>query len=125
MIKDHYYPFRIDFAEYEFGEYNSFKIHHFTYFIDSRVKLYWNLTGTHQIITGDYLMYPVYVNNLLDVSVVCPTGFYGGIYPDVSQWQTLWGDGIQAGLEQWDDNNIQNNDGWSSTWAIEDGKILT
>ena len=44
-----------------------------------------------------------------------------GFYPNSNQnkWKTTWGDGIVAGDEEWDDNNTQDSDGWSSKWTIE------
>ena len=49
--------------------------------------------------TADSWKYLFYVssyikNSIYNVQVVCPTGYYDGIYRAVTQWQTLWGDGI-------------------------------
>jgi len=36
-------------------------------------------------------------------------------------WEEIWGDGLNFGQHQWDDNNTYNGDGWSNTWEIETG----
>ena len=39
-----------------------------------------------------------------------------GFYPDITKasWITLWGDGLRAGSEKWDDANTSSGDGCSS-----------
>ena len=58
----------------------------------------------------------IYVN---DIWVEWTTGFYPNT--DQSQCITHCGDSIRTGSEAWDDGNISNGDGWSSTWTIETG----
>ena len=38
---------------------------------------------------------------------------------DNTSWDTVCGDGKRAGLEEWDDQNTTNGDGWSSTCTID------
>ena len=50
-----------------------------------------------------------------DTCTKCTSGYY----PNSSkiQWITLWGDGLKAGTEKWDDGNTSNGDGWLSDWS--------
>ena len=36
-------------------------------------------------------------------------------------WHTIWGDGLRVGIEQWDDGDNINNNGWSNECTIETG----
>ena len=38
-------------------------------------------------------------------------------------WYAVWGDGMKASVEGWDDNNLTDGDGWSSNWVVEQGYI--
>ena len=58
----------------------------------------------------------IYVN---DIWVEWTTGFYPNT--DQSQCITHCGDNIRTGSEAWNDGNVSNGDGWSSTWTIETG----
>ena len=65
----------------------------------------------------------------------CPTNYYSdsnatswkswgiGFYssPGDPTWHTIWGDGIRAGSEKWDDRNTTPYDGCSNLWTIETG----
>ena len=50
-----------------------------------------------------------------------------GYSPNTSKTtcQTVWGDGLRAGTESWDDQNTSNSDGCSSTWTIESNYVCT
>ena len=55
-----------------------------------------------------------------DTWVKWSRGFYTD-YSDTSQCITKVGDGIRAGGEKWDDGNIKDGDGCSSSCVVEDG----
>ena len=42
-----------------------------------------------------------------------------------SSCNAIWGDGIKAPIEGWDDNNLLNGDGWSNSWTIELGYVCS
>ena len=46
-------------------------------------------------------------------------GFFCNVVSDTSVWEPIWGDGIKVGLEDWDDGNLVDNDGWNSTCYTE------
>ena len=56
-----------------------------------------------------------------DTWTICAAGFYQQGTTSPNSWVTHWGDGLLAGTEAWDDQNINNGDGWSSTCSIESG----
>ena len=47
----------------------------------------------------------------------------GGTTTNKDTWTEIWGDGIRFNSisTYWDDGNLSNNDGWSSSWQIESG----
>ena len=49
-----------------------------------------------------------------------------GFYPDSTKasWITLWGDGLRAGSEAWDDANTSNGDGCSSDCTTIEAKYV-
>ena len=50
-----------------------------------------------------------------DTCTFCTSGFYQNVLKNT--WVTHWGDGLRAGTEKWDDQNILNGDGWKSDWS--------
>ena len=48
----------------------------------------------------------------------CPAGYNGNQASSPTQCITVWGDGIKAGSEQWDDENTINDDGCQSDWTL-------
>ena len=58
-------------------------------------------------------------------SVSVWTAWPAGYSPNTAKnaWVTVWGDGLRAGTEQWDDRNANSGDGCSSTCTIESGYV--
>ena len=85
-----------------------------------RLELYWSSpTISEQIIPSDYFYYGDTVgSSVYQVSVVCPTGFYNNLASSPTSWATLWGDGIKAGSETWDDGNTVDGDGCQANWGV-------
>ena len=79
------------------------------------LKLYWSTPTISQvIIPSSYFYYGDTVgSSVYQVAVVCPSGFYNNIASSPTSWATLWGDGIKAGSEIWDDGNTVDGDGCS------------
>ena len=56
-----------------------------------------------------------------DTWVKCDPGYHTNLF-DTTQWITVWGDGLRAGTEKWDDGNTSNGDGCKSDWnSVEIG----
>ena len=85
-----------------------------------RLELYWSSpTISEQIIPSNYFYYGDTVgSSVYQVAVVCPSGFYNNIASSPTSWATLWGDGIKAGSEIWDDGNTVDGDGWQANWGV-------
>ena len=43
----------------------------------------------------------------------------GGTHTKADIWDEICGDGKNLGKFEWDDGNVLDNDGWSSSWEIE------
>ena len=87
----------------------------------------WSYPGqTSTVVPSTSLYYPTYVyNSPFNVTVVCQPDYIKIITGLIPQCVYLWGNGIRDGDEQWDDNNIQDGDGWSSIWMVENGYSCT
>ena len=56
-----------------------------------------------------------------DTWVKCDPGYHTNP-SDTTQWIIVWGDGLRAGTEKWDDGNTSNGDGCKSDWSsVETG----
>ena len=84
------------------------------------LKLYWSTPTISQvIIPSSYFYYGEIVgSSIYQISVFCPTGFYNNIASSPTSWATLWGDGIKAGSEIWDDGNTVDGDGCQANWGV-------
>ena len=55
-----------------------------------------------------------------DICTLCST-VAGVVSEDKRSWEPIWGDGLRHELEEWDDNNLDSDDGCSNTCIIEEG----
>ena len=60
-----------------------------------------------------------------DVCTLWPTGTIQQGTTSPNSWLSLWGDGKLQTSESCDDGNINNGDGWSNSWMIENGYKCT
>ena len=59
----------------------------------------------------------------VDVCIKWLTGY--AVNSDKTAWLPIWGDGLRVPKESWDDGNLTNGDGCSSSWSIESGYSCT
>jgi hypothetical protein len=57
--------------------------------------------------------------NLLRVSSSCAVGYQYNHPTNPTAWVEIWGDGRRVGIEEWDDANLIDSDGWSQLWKID------
>ena len=86
------------------------------------IKLYWNQTGSMQIIPNTYIFHKEYVSNSpFNITVACPSLYDGDNSQHPGEWYEICGDGHRIGREICDDGNTNNGDGCNSKWSqIED-----
>ena len=89
------------------------------------IRFYWsNSAFTKTIVPYTSMYWLVYVNSFpITVSSSCPAGYSGSIAIGQTKCSEVWGDSIRAGLEQCDDGNTSNSDGWNSVCKIENNWV--
>ena len=115
--------------------YHNYFMDYNNYLYFCKISVEWESTSTTraQIPTGNFLKTSNVGASPFQITVIC--------YPDSSvsctsvdpwstgykldkptaNWLTKWGDGIKTADEKCDDGNLNNGDGWSSTWTVENG----
>ena len=102
------------------NSYYDFLFNYNNYIGGYQLALYWSTsTLAKQLVPSDYFVDPYLVGSSpYQITTSCPTGFYGNIASSPTQCATVWGDGIKAGSEAWDDGNNLNDDGWQADCTI-------
>ena len=72
------------------------------------MSLEWSSPSTsRQIIpTSNYYITKLIGLSPFQITVSCPSGYYGNLASSPNAWATIWGDGIKAGSETCDDGTI-------------------
>ena len=65
--------------------------------------------------------YPTITKSEIPNSSIYLQSLAGSSPYNINVLSSLWGDGFKSESEEWDDNNINDGDGWSSSCSIETG----